>query len=114
MTPAQASKRASEYYLTNAGNLIQIQDGALYIAYEQSPTAEKGSYVSMGTGSAVNTGAEVYCAIDGPSCNFYCGLWALTYNCLGSTHFQPDWLITGTGESSKPGCVKFTPKVVPG
>lgn len=115
VTASQAAKRASHYYLTSAGNLVQVQsDGNLYTAYEQAPTDTTGTYVSMGTGSAVNTGAEVYCAIDGPTCNLYCGLWSLTYNCLGSPGFQPDWLITGTSEANKPGCVKFTPKVVPG
>ena len=114
VTPAQAAKRASHFYLASDATLITVQNNAIYTAYEQGPTDTAGTYVSIGTSDQVRQDAKVYCAIDGASCALNCGLWNLTYSCLGSPKFQPDWLITSTAEASKPGCVKFTPRVVPG
>lgn len=114
VTPAQVARRATEFYIDSSSRLVSIQDGVVYTAYEATPSDAKGSYVSIGAPGQFNTNGEVYCAIDKTTCALNCGLFDLTYNCLGSTHYQPDWLITATSEASKPACVKFQPIAVPG
>lgn len=104
------TSRATVFSLTAAGNLISVQNGKTYVAYDTEP-GENTGHIAITTNLSI--GNKLVCSIDSSSCAVKCSAAGYTYNYLASPKFQPDWRIAGAVGASHKGQVPFTPVAVP-
>lgn len=102
--------RATLFSLNAAGNLISVQGGKTYVAYEQQP-GENTGHVAITTSTGVAN--KLVCSIDSSSCALKCTVAGYTYNYLASPKYQPDWRVAGAAGANHKGQVPFTPVAVP-
>lgn len=105
-----APARATEFKLNSAGNLISIQSGKTFYAYEQGPGVNSG-HVAITT--SANVANKLVCSITSGSCALKCTVAGYTYNYLASPKYQPDWRIAGAAAGTKAGNIAFSPVAIP-
>lgn len=101
--------RATLFSLNSAGNLISVQGGKTFVAYESTPGANDG-HVAITTSTGVAN--KLVCSINQSSCALSCTVAGYNYNYLASPKYQPDWRIAGAAGGDKKGNIAFTPIAV--
>lgn len=103
--------KATEFYLNAAGNLLTVQSGKTYVAYEETPGIDEG-HVAISTN--LNIANKITCKLNKGACTLNCAVAGFSYNYLASPKYQPDWRIAGKGGAAFATNVAFTVGVITG